>query len=76
MALVLPPGVCNLQFFLGIPWCIVYDLCFGNSVEGLIDNHEAAYSCSGVVDLYMYVTEEVVSEPYQNEHYCLWVYPG
>ena len=68
MALVLPPGVCNLQFFLGIPWCIVYDLCFGNIVEYLIYVHEINDAFDEVADLNTDVPEEIIYGPYTNDH--------
>ena len=61
---------------IGLYWCIVYDLCFGNSVEGLISIHEVNDAFDEVSDLNPDVPEERVYGPYTNDHDSLWVYSG
>ena len=56
-------GVC-----IGLYWCIVYDLCFGNIVEYLIYVHEINDAFDEVADLNTDVPEEIIYGPYTNDH--------
>ena len=60
----------------GLYQCLVYDLCFKNSVEGLIKSHEVTDVFDEVVELNPDVTDKIISGPSTNDNDCLWVYPG
>ena len=55
---------------------LVYDSRLWNFVEGIILEHEVASFFAGFSDLYLYITEEIFSVPYHNDHGCFQVYPG
>ena len=60
-------------FNYGLPSCIEDNLCFGNSVEDLISDHEVTDAFFEVSDIYMDLLEEGVAVPSLNNHDCLWL---
>ena len=57
-------------------WCIVDDLCFGDSVEDLISVHGFNDAFDEVADLNPDVLEEIIYGPYTDDNNSLWVYSG
>ena len=45
-----------VYFCYGVYWCIVYYICFGGSLEGLITVHEVTDGFSEIADLNPYVS--------------------
>ena len=54
----------------GIHRCILYYLCFGNSLDLLISYYEVTYEFSEVADLNPDLPEEIIYGPSPNYHYC------
>ena len=55
---------------------MVDDLCFRDSVKGLISSHEVTDAFAEVADLNLVVLEKTISQPYPDDHGCFWLYPG
>ena len=59
-----------------LPLWIVDDFLFGNSIEGLIYNHEVTGTFTDESELFPDLLEEGISGPSPNDNYCLLVCLG
>ena len=66
-----PVGLCSRP-----PWGVVDDLCFRNSVENAIEDHEVSDSFADIKYLYLDVLVVNVSGPSTNGYGCLQFDPG